>query len=49
MARFDHPLVFALVTTVIVVSMMWLLSIGFKALGWSGGAAFIAGPTSVES
>jgi hypothetical protein len=42
--KFDHPLVFWLTVTVLVLAGMWLLTLGARAAGWESGAAFFAGP-----
>ncbi len=49
MGRFDHPAIFWLTMTILVVAGMWLLSLGSKAIGFGAGAKFFGGPTSVES
>lgn len=40
----DHPLLFALAMTMMVVPMMALLTALFKWLGWSGPAALVQHP-----
>lgn len=40
----DHPLVFALAITLMVVPIMALLTVGFKALGWAGPASLVQTP-----
>ena len=40
----DHPLVFALAITMMVVPMMALLTALFKYLGWSGPASLVQHP-----
>lgn len=40
----DHPLLFAIAITMMVVPMMALLSFGFASLGWTGPAALFKHP-----
>jgi hypothetical protein len=40
----DHPLVFALAITLMVVPIMALLTALFKYLGWSGPASLVQTP-----
>lgn len=40
----DHPLLFALAITMMVVPMMALLTALFKYLGWAGPAALVQHP-----
>lgn len=40
----DHPLVFALAITLMVVPIMALLTVAFKALGWPGPASLVQTP-----
>ena len=40
----DHPLLFALAITLMVVPMMALLTALFKWLGWAGPAALVQHP-----
>lgn len=40
----DHPLLFALAMTLMVVPMMALLTALFKYLGWAGPAALVQHP-----
>lgn len=40
----DHPLVFAIAITLMVVPMMALLTALFKYLGWSGPASLMQTP-----
>jgi hypothetical protein len=40
----DHPLVFALAITLMVVPIMAMLTVFFKYLGWSGPASLVQTP-----
>lgn len=43
LAKFDHPIVFALSITLVVVGMISVLSWLFMALGWSGPLSVLKG------
>lgn len=40
----DHPIIFSLVITIVVVAWMAILTWGFKAAGWPGPAALFQHP-----